>query len=322
MAFRLALAFLALAAFGLPILSIISMVLTFSAFFDRIVWLVTVCFYGATASAGWGLGFGNLGKSLIGTSVACLALAFGVPAGLNAFTKSEIAGLSASDTESLPTIPPDPKVIAILSPMRSERGRNLYDEKACELFCQRLLYGGHRRAVLMGATPPSGLPEDASELVRYSIEDRESCPPTDLSLTTGLSNETMMWGAHPTSDAVSILIANGHCLVEQQGSISEADVAGVWSSSNQATWQSVRNNSGAVGSGREEVFVKRNGEWESLARQSRGLGSAVSMPFHLDGSVSKYRIAREDLLLASGERQPQSLDIFMNSMRKWMPKPR
>jgi hypothetical protein len=86
MAFRVAAAFFALAIFGLPTLSLISMVLTFSDFFDRNVWLVTICFYGAAASLGWGLGFGNLGKSLVGTFVACIALAFGVPAIFNAFT--------------------------------------------------------------------------------------------------------------------------------------------------------------------------------------------------------------------------------------------
>lgn len=320
MAFRWGLGFLALAIVGIPVLSYISMIFTFSDFLEKNVWLITLCLYASAAAFGWGLGFGDHRKSLFFSTTGCLALAFGFPAMLNLVTQSEIDDRSAADDANVPQIPASPKVIALLTPASTGGPGDLYGETACTLFCQRLLFGGHRKAVLAGATPSSSRPEDAVNLVRYSIEPQDSCPPTELPQTSTLSNESAIWGSHPTSDKVSELIENGQCLVVRLGDIAEAEVAGVWSTSDAETWQGVNVINGAIGSSREEIFVKKDRIWHSAARQTLSGGSYALAPFRLDGFVTNFRVARKDISNNSSGTG-LSIDLFMNAMRKWMPKP-
>lgn len=328
MGFRIGFGFLILGFGVLPVLTYVVGILTLGTvhgfvgdFFFVSTWPTNFCLYAAAAGFGWGFGFGDIRRSVAFGITICLALGLGVPALLNLLPRNEIAQYSKADRVTVPKIPASPQVIAVLTPPKSDGWSAPYNETQCTLFCQRLLYGGHRKAVLMGAAPKSGRPEDAVRLIRYSVEYRDYCPHVELPLASTLSKESAMWGSHTTSDRVSQLIENGHCLIAEPGDIADADVAGIWTTSDSSTWQAARSTSGTIASAREEVFVKQDGSWESLSRQSRSQGSVVAMPFLLQGLMWRYRPVRKDIITKSGTPVELSEDLFMNAMRPWMKRP-
>ena len=238
--------------------------------------------YLAVGTLGWTIGRDGRARSAAGAAAAIALVAVGLPAALNALTSAREAEAAAADLPAPADLEP-PAVVAILAPHEPSSNGKWPVETDCTLLCQRLLYSGGMKSVLMGATPAGGSPGSAGSLVRYRIEDRAQCPEVKVPFAGALSGESHVWGSSPTSDAVKLAIANGRCLIAEEGRIAEADlvtmrIASPWS----ARARSAKPG-GGIAIWRDEVFVRGGSGWKRVARESGREFALVSIPLRFTG---------------------------------------
>lgn len=238
--------------------------------------------YLAVGTLGWTIGRDGRERSVAGAGAAIALVAFGLPAALNALTSAREREAAAADRPA-PADLEQPTVVAILQPYVTGRDGKWPVETDCTLLCQRLLYSGGMKSVLMGATPADGNPESAGSLVRYRIEERDSCPEVKVPFAGALSGESHVWGSSPTSDAVKSAIANGRCLIAEEGRIAEADLVTMRTDSGWNARAKSAKPGGGIAIWRDEVFAKKGNGWARVARESGREFALVATPLRFTG---------------------------------------
>lgn len=264
--------------------------------------IATLCLYLFAADLGWLLLGQSLPMGLAGAASAAALLGYGVPAVVNASIAAKSSEVISAD--AVPVDMGKPQVLALLTPY--EKSRDKWQvETDCEILCQRLLYWGGRKAVLMGATPPSGIPTDATGLIRYSIERRSSCPPVKVPDASVMSGQMRYGNSYATSETVQNKIGWGECLVTAVGSIAEADVVTIKSEPNSADWMRAGSRAGPLAIWRSDVFRRTDAGWVKVGRSTTRRFSRAKLPLSLriDGFFPR--------LLDSGEDRADPSDPYM-----------
>lgn len=300
---------------GLPVLMIPAYTIGFDLF-TVAPDIAATCLYLAVANLGWTLGSPNLIRSVFAATAAIFLLAFGLPSMLNAAFGAEAQAEAATDQTAEAKLEA-PSVVALLNPYETDRtGTKWSTESDCTLLCQRLLYGGNRVSVLMGATPSDGNPASAEELTRYSIQQRPTCPTIRVPAAGAMPGEHHVLGTYPTSDAVTQSIARGRCLVSSPGDISEAQVVGMWTAPSTKDFISARQAGGGVATHRVEMFTRSGPSWQRFARSTERLFASARSPFWLKGDGFTFR-PLDDEERSSGD-DPY---IVERVLKPWLGKP-
>lgn len=306
---------LLIALIAMPAFAHLATIFSGESYYELAADIGTMFLYLSVANLGWTIGSPQLFSSVLGSTLAVMILALGVPAGLSALAISLADEAGADDTTAVLKFEA-PKIVALLKPVDTGRSVDWRTELHCALLCQRLLYGGNRDAVLVGASPVTGHPAAATKLRRFSAEYRERCPATDVPEAGTLEGEHSVFGTYPTSDAVQQRIAQGRCLISADGDISEADMAGVWTRSESREFARSRRSVNVVASHRVEVFVKENGSWQSLARSTERHFARVATPLRLVSAGFGFRAKSIDERQAADDPY-----IVEHILRPWTPKP-
>ena len=145
--------------------------------------------------------------------------------------------------------------------------------------------------------------------MRYRIEERDQCPEVEIPFASALSGESHVWGSSPTSDAVKAAIANGRCLIAEEGRIAEADLVTMRTDSGWASRQRATTPGGGVAVWRDEVYVRNASGWERVARESGRVFAMVSSPLRFTGH--SYNLA------GSEERNVPLGNLASDVLKPW-----
>ena len=266
---------LAVSAFVAPtIIGTLLWVSTGADSFLALAPLGTTLLYAAAATFGWALGQPNPLRALAVSLGCVIMLGLGVPFLFNTWLSSKLEGLAASDA-ALHNEAPSPQIIALLQrkAIRGERET----ETDCALLCQRLLYTGGRKAVLAGAIPQTGQPDDAVGLVRYWIETKPTCPTTEVPKAAVLYGERYEFGRDRTSDYIEQQIAKGRCLMSGPSDIAEADTAALdipFHSGSQAQYRV----GGGIDTAGAALFQRISSQWTLVSRARVSITTKMKSP--------------------------------------------
>ncbi|MEO9131420.1 MAG: hypothetical protein ABI240_09445 [Sphingomonas sp.] len=278
--------------------------------------VATLCLYLFAADLCWTLSSQSIPMRLAGAAGAVLLLGYGVPAAVNA----GVSGLSreAASADAIPASVGTPEVIALLTPYR-QKGGKWQVEADCEILCQRLLYKGDRKAVLMGSTPPSGTPGAATGLVRYSIERRSTCPPVKVPEASVMPGQMQYGNSNATSESVQSRIDMGECLIAQPGAISEADGVAVKSKPDFGDPLRAGHSAGPVVAWRSTVFHRidagsSKAGWVKVGQATDRGFSRVRSPLRvrLNGLVPSLLDSRNDVARSSDP------DMIEHMLAPWL----
>jgi len=189
-----------------------------------IIWATPPVFmYGLLAMLVWA-GLRPLPKSvrLVSAALAVIALANIPPTLVNDATeRDEQAWISSDVSPNSPIVQGD--TIALLQPPSREERDHPGSSTDCDELCQRLLFNGAFKRVLMANSAKGAelkLPE--SDLVAYHLEQRKRCPATRI--PTNNARWSIWDGSLVSSQNARDRVAFGECLIEEHASIKDADL--------------------------------------------------------------------------------------------------
>ena len=178
------------------------------------------------ASRPWGMS-----AAVVVTGVIVLAFAVVPPFILNWPTDSLVRQITAGD-HGLAVPPPHIRRLALLRPKFGFARNEEETESNCGELCQRLLFNGAVDEMLLGpAVDFTAAPDPGTQLVRYRLERRASCPSVVVPQALAWPAEDQPVGPLlvvsrflVVSDRIKARIAQGECLIEDRAVLKDADI--------------------------------------------------------------------------------------------------
>jgi hypothetical protein len=206
-----------------------------------LIWATPVVFmYGLVAMLAWtALRVLPSGVRVVAAASAVAALASIPPARVNDATEQAVQAWIAGDVP-LKIVVPSGDTIALLQGRSPEETFHSGASTDCDELCQRLLFNGTFKRVLMGISKDGAevdLPQD--DLIAYRLERRPECPPPRLPANS--PRWTIGWiGEGASVKNARDRVAAGECLIEDRANPREAELLfverGLYESTDISRW--------------------------------------------------------------------------------------